>query len=86
MSSHEAMTAVKRVAVLLGLPHVEAVGWKAWRAGRATAMANEGCGISSILMAGEWRSHAFARYLDEAELDPGLLLGRTLDASDEEYG
>ena len=84
MSPHSAMNTVKRIAGLLGLPHIDAVGWKAWRAGRATAMANDGCTISSILLAGEWRSHAFARYVDESAIDPKLLLGSTLDASDEE--
>ena len=39
--------------------------WKSFRAGKATAMAQAGMSLGTILLAGEWRSAAFLRYLDE---------------------
>ena len=64
--------------------------WKSWHsseeAGKATAMAAAGETLAAILEAGEWRSHAFLRYISETELDKKRLLqqSRQEDEEDEE--
>ena len=45
-------------------------------------MAAHGCPLGEILLAGEWRSAAFARYVDEAVVDAAQLRAQILEASD----
>ena len=75
---------LRRYLILLSAPGVDAFQLKAFRAGRATSMVAHGCPLGEILMAGEWRSAAFARYVDEEAVDAAQLLAQTLDASDGE--
>ena len=53
---------VKEALVTLGVPRAQYVSFTSWRAGRATQMAQSGLSLADILMAGECRSIAFARY------------------------
>ena len=52
----------KEALVTLGVPRAQYVSFTSWRAGRATQMAQCGLSLADILMAGECRSIAFARY------------------------
>ena len=58
--------------------------WKSWRAGKATQLAKDGRSIGQILLAGEWKSASFDRYVDTDLIDPSALLQVTLDQSDDE--
>ena len=60
------------------------MGWKAWRAGRATSMAAAGDSLGKILDHGEWRSKAVLAYIDESQVDATRLLMDSLEASDRE--
>ena len=40
--------------------------------------------MGTILQAGEWRSSAFLRYVDEDVVDGASLLARAIDVSDAE--
>ena len=81
---HQALKEIKRIAELVGLANANKLSWKSWRAGRATAMANAGHGVASILCAGDWRSSAFARYVDEECIDGTAMLATAIDQSDED--
>ena len=55
---------------------------KAYSAGKATAMAVEGATVGQILLAGEWRSQAFLRYVDTDVVDEAQLLSAVVQGSD----
>ena len=44
-----------------------------------------GCPLSDILAAGQWRSSAFMRYLDEADLEKDVALAAAIHSEDEEW-
>ena len=58
--------------------------WKAFRAGHATHLARIGTQVRVIMKAGEWRSAAYANYVDEDTLDAEVFLNATLEDSDKE--
>ena len=60
--------------------------WKSWRGGKATAMASKGCSLGTILLAGEWKTAAFARYVSVENVDPAKLLEEAMADSDIEGG
>ena len=55
---------------------------KAFRAGKATALANSGAPLGQILAAGEWKSRAVLNYVDEDVFDGAQLVARELELSD----
>ena len=75
---------VRRLLVLLGEVEPNRFTLKAFRAGKATALAAAGHSVGHILLAGEWRSRAFLRYIDEEVIDAAQLLVQTLETSDNE--
>jgi len=54
-----ALSALKQVLGVLGVPNAAAVSFKAFRAGKATSMASSGYTPAQILYAGEGRSSAY---------------------------
>ena len=54
------------------------------RSGRATEVAASRCTLSQVFEAGEWRSAAFLRYLDETSADNLQLLRAAHNESDAE--
>ena len=56
--------------------------FKAFRAGKATALAAAGKSIGTILRVGERRSSAFLAYVDEDVVDVVQLLSLAVDNSD----
>ena len=68
----------------LKVPHPELFTPKAFRAGKATALAAAGSNLGDILMAGEWKSAAFLAYIDETSVDQAAFLDQTLAESDDE--
>ena len=69
---------------MLGVPKATCFTGKVFRAGKATALAAAGASVGEILLAGEWKSRAFLRYVDEDAVDAAQLLESMLDGSDSE--
>ncbi|CAE7038795.1 unnamed protein product [Symbiodinium natans] len=57
---------------MLGVPDAGHFGFKAFRAGKATALAKAGCPTHVIMQMGQWRSAAILRYVDPDALDEGV--------------
>ena len=66
------------------VPQSELYTPKAFRAGKATALAASGCTLGEILTAGEWKSAAFLSYIDETTLDSLMYLEKAIVESDDE--
>ena len=79
-----ALSHVRRLLSQLGIGDACRYTLKAFRAGRATALAVAGCSIGDILRAGEWRSAAFLCYINEDDVDKAQLLNNALADSDGE--
>jgi hypothetical protein len=75
--------AVKRALMLLEVPGAVRFSLKAFRAGRATELAKKGVPIGKILQAGEWKSSAFLRYIDEDTVDHASFAHEILESDDE---
>ena len=75
---------LRRFLVLTDIPQATSYTLKAFRAGKATALAAEGKSLGQILQAGEWRSSALLSYVDTDIVDQAQLLDQTLAQSDEE--
>ena len=53
--------------------------------GHAKDLQMSGAPLSEILAAGQWRSPAFMRYLDERELEKDVVLEAAVLSDDEEW-
>ena len=84
LTSDAALRTLRRLLTLCSVPRPEAYTLKAYRAGKATALASAGKSLGDILSAGEWRSSAFLSYVDTDVVDHAQILDQTLAASDEE--
>jgi hypothetical protein len=82
--SHAQFThAIKRALMLLEVHGAIRFSLKAFRAGRATELAKKGVPIGKILQAGEWKSSAFLRYIDEDTVDHASFAHEILESDDE---
>ena len=79
-----ALSELRRLLTLLSCPSASSFGLKAFRMGRATALAREGKPLHVILQSGEWKSAAALSYADEDDLDFGGVLAAAYTHSDEE--
>ena len=79
----QCVNAIKRALTLLGVENARCFSLKAFRAGHATELAKKGTPIGQILKAGEWRSSAFLRYVDEDVVDANSFANEILDSQDE---
>ena len=75
---------VRRFSVILGMPHASDITFKSFRAGKATQLAAQGVSLGDIVNAGEWKSNAFLRYVDEDLIGPNGLLDHLAESIDEE--
>jgi hypothetical protein len=75
--------AIKRALTLLSIDGAHMFTPKAFRAGRATELASKGVPIGQILKAGEWRSSAFLRYVDEDVVDASSFVHEIIDSEEE---
>ena len=66
----------------LNVPDAEKYSSKAFRRGTAMEMANSGHPLAEILVAGQWKSSAFAHYLSTKDVDFESLF-RLIDKADE---
>ena len=48
-------------------------------------MVNSGCTLAQILRAGQWRSAAFMRYMEEAQLEKQVAVSIAIDSDNEEF-
>ena len=69
----------------LKVPHAEIYGTHDIRRGHAKDLQMSGATLSEILAAGQWRSPAFMRYLDERELEKDVVLEAAVLSDDEEW-
>ena len=67
----------------LGETRAQSLTLKAFRAGRATHMASAGCSLGDILLAGEWRSAAFLKYVQIDTVDQAILFQECIDSGDD---
>ena len=66
---------LRRFRNLLSLLHVpgsNAFSFKAFRAGKATALAKSGCPVHVIMQMGQWKSAAMLNYVSPDALDEGV--------------
>jgi hypothetical protein len=75
---------LKKLLSSLGETRAESLTLKAFRAGKATAMAAAGHGLGAILEAGEWRSKAFLKYVEVDTFDQSLLFKECVDTDTED--
>lgn len=69
---------------MLGTDGAQRFTLKAFRAGKATELARSGKSLGAILSAGEWRSAAVLRYVDEDVVDAAEMLKTAVDQSSDE--
>ena len=73
---------LKKLLIQLSIDHATAFTLKAFRAGKATALANSGAPLGQILAAGEWRGRAVLNYVNEDVFDGAQLVARELELID----
>ena len=83
-SPSQFLAKLRKYLALARVPFADKYTLKCYRAGRATELALQGKPIGQILMAGEWRSSAFTKYVDNDALDQSNMLISALEESDEE--
>ena len=68
--------------IQLNVEHATAFTLKAFRAGKATALASSGAPLGQILEARDWRGRAVLNYVNEDVFDGAQLVARELELSD----
>ena len=84
ITHHYALTTLRQLLRRLGIENADKFTLKCFRAGRATQLAVDERSLGVILQAGEWRSAAFTRYIDEDKVDSATFLAQALAESDHE--
>ena len=77
---------LRELLLMRGEPGAELFTLKAYRAGRATQLAEQGKGRQSILNAGEWSGNAALSYLDADRIDAATFLKAAFEGSTEDEG
>ena len=62
------------------VPDAQKYGTQDFRRGHAEDMRKSGCSLAEILKAGQWRSAAFMKYMDEAGIDKAGLFSKQVPA------
>ena len=83
-SSSEFVRHLRRLLTLLQIPESDSLTLKAFRAGKATELAKAGLPLGKVMAAGEWKSGAVARYIDDDAVDAVSLMSLVAEASDGE--
>ena len=84
LTAHLVLTQLRRILAQAGASGLDHFTLKCFRAGRATQLAVDGRSLGVILQAGERRSAAFTRYIDEEKVDAATFLVQTLAESEGE--
>ena len=77
---YDTLMKLRRTLAVLGKPEAQSMGWKAFRAGKATSLAVAGSSVGKILQMGEWKSAAVVNYVDENVLDEAPALAVLADS------
>lgn len=85
VSASTARTRLHRILEVLKVPGPKSFGTHDFRRGHAEDMRLSGCTLQEILAAGQWRSSAFIKYLNEAELDKDLAFAVAIESDAEEW-
>ena len=85
MSSGSALSALRNVLTHLAVPCADEYGTHAFRRGHAQDLLNGGATLAEILRAGQWKSGAFHRYLETADIEQGAVLEVACDTDEEEW-
>ena len=72
LSPAQLLKRFRDMLALLDVSHFGRLGFKAFRAGKATALAKEGCPTHVIMQMGQRRSVAILRYVTPDALDAGV--------------
>ena len=83
-NSFQTLKTLRNTIKCVSSANANQLSWKAFRAGKATQMAASGCDLGRILEAGEWRSRAFVKYIDESAIDGARLLDASVNSSGDE--
>ena len=81
-SAYEFHSLLKKFLVMLDISSAGAFTLKAFRAGKANALVLAGVPLGQLLAAGEWKSRAVLKYVDEDVFDGAQLIAAELDNSD----
>ena len=81
--AHDALSRIRGSLSAIGCVGTS-MSWKAFRAGKASCLAAQGCSIGEILTAGEWKSRAFLAYVDETVIDSAAMLKESMQESEDE--
>ena len=82
LSAYEFHFSLKKLLADLHVLDAGSFTLKAFRAGKATALALSGAPLGQILAAGEWRSRAVLKYVDEDVFDSAQLIAAEMEHSD----
>ena len=85
VSASTARTRLHRILEVLRVPGPKSYGTHDFTRGHAEDMRLSGCTLQEILAAGQWRSSAFIKYLNEAELDKDLAFAVAIESDAEEW-
>ena len=69
----------------LGVPDAASYGTQDFRRGHAEDLRKSGCSLAEILRAGQWKSAAFTKYIDEADLEKDVAFAVAVESDDEEW-
>ena len=83
-NSSQYLQALRSTLQLLDVPMAANYTWKAFRAGKAAALAAQGASLQKVLQSGDWRSAAILNYADEDCWKVQSFLEQAAGLSDEE--
>lgn len=82
ITAYDFLCTLKKFLDLLAVDGSQSFTLKAFRAGKATALAEAGAPLGQLLAAGEWRSKAILNYVDEDVFDGAQLIATEMEHSD----
>jgi hypothetical protein len=85
LSSGFANRSLRQALTELKVPHAVSYGTHDIRRGHAKDLQMSGASLAETLAAGQWRSPAFMKYLDQSELEQGVALEAAVESDDDEW-
>lgn len=85
LTAASALLALRGVLQKLSVPCAHEFGTHAFRRGHARDLLQGGATLAEILRAGQWKSAAFLRYLESADIEQGAALEVACDTDEEEW-
>ena len=85
ISAENARARIRSRLTELQVPQASRYGTHDFRRGHAKDMAESGSTLAQILRAGQWRSAAFMRYMEEASLSRQAAVDIAIDSDGEDW-